>query len=1148
MTLTFTRALVALIAVLASATGALAQAPLNDNFADRIVLSSVLPVTDTGTNVNSTTEPGETSYGGKTVWWSWTAPANGVVQIDTNGSNFDTYLSIFRGTELATLSLLAANDDGGIGTNSLVNLTVTQGQTYQIRVDGYSAGVGSIMLNISQGKAITSALTADADSGTPFSYQITTNFTPASYYVYGLPYGLTYNYLTGLISGTVSSYYSGTYYVTLEAYTSPDYSTVSATLLLSVNDHLSRIVSTAYANASQGLPFQFQVTATHNPTTFHADNLPNGLSLDADTGLITGTPTVYGTYYITLSATNDYGAGPGQQFTLSIASAVPGLNDDSVTVARGQVLTYQIGGTRNPTSFAAEDLPPGLLLDPTSGLISGRPTASGFYGSLISATNSYGTGQAYLYISVVDPVSDSFAKRLPLTGNRISRFVSTEGATEEPGEPVHAGQGGGGSVWWTWTAPETAQYQISVDTDAIFAVYQGDTLAHLKEVVSNPDQGEGRPIQLVFEATAGQVYQIALDSIPGETLVTNLRLNKVGTQVARVLQVSTDIGGSVTQGFLGTSFRQLGSQYTIVATPAPGYVFAGWVGSAYSAQRSLTFTMQEGFSLRATFAVNPFTAVRGTYMGLLSSSENTTPNSELGLFRIALNGGGAFTGSLTMSNGTFPFQGRFNYDGSFTGVIRRPHQWPLSVSMSLDLSDPSSPLSVSIGDDTFSTNITASRGSSDTIFNPSPQAGAYTFAITGDAPTHGTGYGRVQISASGAIRFTGVLPDGAPFSSGSFLNDSSSWPLYATAYQGQGSVSGFVSIGDDGYSDFQGSLNWLKPQTGGHSPNADGFVTTASIVGDRYAAPPPGNRPVSVLRELNNLAVEAQLQSIDVETPWSIQQIVTFTANNQVVVRSGAPVTLNVDTARGIFRGTFSYNGFTVPFAGALLQRDNAGYGLFYAGLRRGSLTLSTIDVPDASSSSTSTSSGASSSSGSTSSGSISLGNSGSSSGGVIVTSVGSGGFSISSGGTVINGGTLTIVQNPITTTTGSSVVLTTGNTYTGATTFTGSTGSLIVNSGGTLMLTGNNTYTGGTTISAGTLTIGSNAGVTTTSGASLTLTGMNTYSGSTTISAGPLNLGAIYQATPTGISTSGATLTLTGSAGSAGATESVTTSGSATE
>lgn len=120
-----------------------------DNFANRILLSGLAPSTS-GSNIGATGEVGEPIQSGTTNsdWWSWTAPHNGTFSINTKNSNLDTYLSVFTGSAVNNLTLIAQNDDAAADFTSLVTFNTTAGITYQIAVDGFSTYTGNFQLNI----------------------------------------------------------------------------------------------------------------------------------------------------------------------------------------------------------------------------------------------------------------------------------------------------------------------------------------------------------------------------------------------------------------------------------------------------------------------------------------------------------------------------------------------------------------------------------------------------------------------------------------------------------------------------------------------------------------------------------------------------------------------------------------------------------------------------------------------------------------------------------------------------------------------------------------------------------------------------------------------------------------------------------------
>jgi len=147
--------------------------PTNDNFDYRRRLLG-FSTSDTGSNVGFTGEPGEPNHAGvnfgvpgwvNSGWWTWTAPASGLVTLNTIGSNYDTSLGVYTGSAVNALTPVAGNDDfPGLGLRSQVQFNAIAGQTYQIAVDGYTSRTGNINLNLNLPLNFTQTGTAGNDN------------------------------------------------------------------------------------------------------------------------------------------------------------------------------------------------------------------------------------------------------------------------------------------------------------------------------------------------------------------------------------------------------------------------------------------------------------------------------------------------------------------------------------------------------------------------------------------------------------------------------------------------------------------------------------------------------------------------------------------------------------------------------------------------------------------------------------------------------------------------------------------------------------------------------------------------------------------------------------------------------------------------
>lgn len=118
-------------------------------------------------------------------------------------------------------------------------------------------------------------------------------------------------------------------------------------------------------------------------------------------------------------------------------------------------------------------------------------------------------------------VNDGFATPRELEGVRGVLLGTNVGAGKELREPDHAGDPGGASVWFRWTAPADGDVTFTTSLsvlDSVLAVYRGDRLGILTPVAhSGGDPAAPEWATVTFGATAATPYSIAVDGTRGAT-------------------------------------------------------------------------------------------------------------------------------------------------------------------------------------------------------------------------------------------------------------------------------------------------------------------------------------------------------------------------------------------------------------------------------------------------------------------------------------------------------------------------------------------------------------------------------------------------------------------------------------------------------
>ncbi len=487
------------------------------------------------------------------------------------------------------------------------------------------------LVNWTQGLAgYSQTITASGGTGT-----VTLSMTGGA-----LPTGLKFNSTTGVISGTPTA--AGTYSFEITA-TDGVGDTAAEIYSITISAPLSVTTSalSGWDKNETGYNQVLAVAGGTGPLTFSVKSgLPAGLTINSNTGAITGTPTTTGTFKFTVVVTDSLGSSTSKALSIVIGT-LPSITTSSLTNWDVNLANYKqtlaaTGGTGKLTySLSAPNtLPTGLSLS-TTGVITGTPTATGSFTFTIVVTDTVGGTATHSYTVIINSISIS-------TTTLVNWDKSFAGYKQ-----TIAASGSTGALKYSIKSGTSLPAGLSINSSTGVISGTPSTAATYNFTVVVTD---------ILGGTATQAYKVVISAEPSITTTT---LSNWDTNSGNYSQTVAVRGGT---GALTYSIKSGTSLPTGLGISSS----TGAITGTPSVAGKYTFTVVVTDSIGASVS-KAFTVVISLPSFTTTALPNATVNKSYSETVVATGGSGGFTYSL-QSGSNLPTGLSLSTSGVITGT------------------------------------------------------------------------------------------------------------------------------------------------------------------------------------------------------------------------------------------------------------------------------------------------------------------------------------------------------------------------------------------------------------------------------------------------------------------------------------------------